>query len=488
MFRSSLIAAGAVLLCSTAAAQQRLDPARMVPITGPIKDAGTVDVTTGKWTKPSHQAHNTQKSGTSIITVFKNNCTWTGGGYYAGFQSCEWNFDEGRVPSTSDPNAPSGAQDMNVMESFQFSYCTFVPTSSLPTGYDAEVAFYDNNNGNCVGLVAQQPPPVSAQATAYFNLAVLGLPGSTGAGFQACWLITANVSNSGWVMASDGEGTFNNNQATDKFTWAQAQNSANTPAASPTPDGFIITGEPNTAPGYGSCSYSIACGTDAIFGNTCGTGLDAFDNSWINVDGVAAGSTAGALPACPDSVAQYGFGTNCYYFGGWPTNPFASYWLVLKARGDAGPDIFCTARTTSCGSVPTIGGPAGSLDLNAGTGTFNVTNGPCPDPPAGGPGILIHTAAGEDLTPSSLPFGFLCINTPFFRGPVATAVSGGPTNCDANYTWNFGLYAATNAGLFGLVAGNTLHMQPWCRDPANSVNPPGGVANLSTGLATDIVP
>jgi hypothetical protein len=290
------------------------------------------------------------------------------------------------------------------------------------------------------------------------------------------------------VLPSDGEGVCNNDPANDKFIWAQAQNSANVPLASATPDGFLIVGEPNTAPGYGSCSYTIACGTDAIFGNTCGTGLDTFDASWINVDGVAAGGTGGALPSCPDSVAQYGYGTNCYFFGGHPANPFASYWLVLRARGGSSNTIYCTARTTSCGTVPSIGDPGGPLDINAGSGSWNITNGPCPDAPAGGPGILIHTAAGPDPTPNALPFGFLCINTPFFRGPVAAPVNGGAGTCDSNYTWNFGAYAATNAGMFGLVAGNSINVQPWCRDPNNSVNPPGGVANLSNALQSTIVP
>ncbi len=289
MMTGRLLAAGVlILLAGELAAQQRIDPSRLHPIRRPPRHAGTVDVTTGKWTKPSHAA-TTQKAG-ALQTIYKNNCTWAGGGYYAQFESCEWNFDEGRVPSTSDPNAPSGAQDAQAIQEFQVSYCTYVPTSSLPTGYEMELAFYDKNNGNCAGAIPQQPPPVSTQATAYFDLSGLGLPGSTGSGFQACWIVTVDVSNSGWVMASDGEGTFDNDPANDKFIWAQAQNSATSPFAGyPTPDGFILAGEPNTPPGYGSCSYNIPCGTDAIFGNTCGTGLDTWDGSWINVDGVPVG-------------------------------------------------------------------------------------------------------------------------------------------------------------------------------------------------------
>ncbi len=479
--RNKLFAAIAVgLLAGDLAAQNRIDPARLHPVKHPPRHAGTVDVTTGKWSKPAH-AIATQKAG-GVQTIFNNTCTWTGGGYFAGFQSCEWNFDEGRIPSTSDPSAPTGAQDQNLMESIDIIYCTYVPTSSLPTGYDMELAFYDKNNGDCVGNIAQQPPPVSVQASAYFDLAGLGLPGSTSSGFQACWIITVDVSNSGWVLASDGEGVFDNDAPNDKFIWAQAQNSANVPQGSSTPDGFFIKGEPATG-GFGACSYDIPCGTDAIFGNTCGTGLDAFDGSWINVDGVAVGSSGGALPSCPDSTAQYGYGTNCYFFGGYPANPFASYWLVLRSdRQAGGPAIYCTARTSSCGSVPSIDGPAHTATLTAGSGSYNVTCGLVPDSPTAGPGVLIHTPAGSDPTPAALPFGFLCINSPFFRGPVTGPVSGGPGNCDSTYLWNFGLYLQVNAGMFGFLPGNTCDIQAWYRDPSNAANAPFGAANFSNAM------
>ncbi len=482
MARPTLTIAGAIVLCSVASAQQRIDPARMFPITGRIKDAGTIDVTTGKWTKPSQAGTASKALGTQ--TSYNNTCTWTGGGFYAGFESCEWNFDEGRVPSTSDPAAPVGAVDNNVMESFQFSYCTNVPTATIPSGYDMELAFYDKNNGNCVGGLAQQPPPVSTQATAYFDLAGLGLPGSPSCCPFVCWIVTANVSNSGWVMASDGEGTFDNDPANDKFIWAQAQNTTTTALGAP-PDGFAITAEPSTG-GYGACSYSIPCGIDVIFGNTCGTGLDTWDASWINVDGAPVG-IATPSAGCPNSFGPIA-GTNCYYFGGYAAgNPFASYWMVLKARGGVSP-IYCTARTTSCGTVPSVGGPAGAVSLSGGAGSFTVTNGLCPDSPLGLVGVLIHTFNGRNPTPPFLAFGFLCINAPLFRGPATSNNAGGLPPCDSTYTWDFGAYAAANAGTMGLIAGNTLDIQPWSRDPANTVNPPGGNANLSNSLATTIVP
>lgn len=177
MFRSYLIAAGAALLCTSAAAQQKLDPSRMYPITTPIKNAGTVDVTTGKWTKPGQQV---KASANSI--VFNNSCTWQTQAYYAGFDWCEENYDEGRIPSPSDPNAPSGALANNLIASVQVSYCTFAGPLAGVGGYDMDLAFWDKLGGDCAGTVPPTPPPVSSTATAYIPLGGLGLPGSTAFG------------------------------------------------------------------------------------------------------------------------------------------------------------------------------------------------------------------------------------------------------------------------------------------------------------------
>src|SRR5687767_3643996 len=112
------------------------------------------------------------------------------------------------------------------------------------------------------------------------------------------------------------------------------------------PDGFFISGEPVTG-GYGACSYNIPCGIDAISGLTCGPGLDSFDASWINVDGIGVGAS-NTVAGCANAVSQYGFGTNCYFFGHYPGAPLNSYWLVLQ--GDARPNIGCL---TSCYCVQT---------------------------------------------------------------------------------------------------------------------------------------
>jgi hypothetical protein len=344
-----------------------------------------------------------------------------------------------------------------------------------------------------VGGIPPTPPHPSTTATAYFALEGLGLPGSTALGFQACWLVTLDVSNTGWRLESDGEGTFDNDPPNDKFIWLQRQNEALTILAA-APDGFLISGEPATG-GFGACSYNIPCGTDAVFGGTCGTGLDAFDASWINVDSIGVGSSVTIPPttqACPTSVAQYGFGTNCYFFGGYPTNPFASYWLVLESeRADA----TCVARTTSCGSVPNLTGPGTPISASNGMPAYNILLSGVPDAPAGGPAVLIHTPNGLQAgTGVPLSFGNLCINTPFFRGPaVGAPAAGGPGTCDGVYTWNFAAYVtalstpAAKAAV-GIVSGNTIAIQGWARDPANGANAPFGTANFSNAISTTVGP
>jgi hypothetical protein len=473
MFRSYLIAAGAALLCTSAAAQQKLDPSRMYPITTPIKNAGTVDITTGKWTKPGQSVKLTG------ATIFNNSCTWQTQAYYAGFDWCEDNYDEGRIPSPSDPNAPSGAEVSNEITSVQVSYCTFMGPIQGVGGYDMDLAFFDKLGGDCAGTVPPTPPSVSSQATAYVPLAGLGLPGSTAFGFQACWLITLDFTNSGFFLASDGEGNFDGVGADDKFVWMQRQNftsGANQIAG--TPDGFFISGEPATG-GFGACSYTIPCGIDAITGDTCGTGLDSFDASWINVDGIGVGSSSHNT-ACANAVSQYGFGTNCYFFGGYPSNPLASYWLVIEGENRAGAPTYCPqAKVTS------VAGCTASLtcnDLSLATGTWNTTNIPREASLGTGTvvGIYIFTEGvgiGQSAFSANVPFGTLCI-TGFVRSGAVLLPGAGAGVCNTGVmTRNMNNLGSTSGAT--LAVGEDFNAMLWYRDPlpANSGN-----ANFSNAI------
>jgi len=474
MFRSYLIAAGAALLCTTAAAQQKLDPSRMYPITTPVKNAGTVDVTTGKWTKPAQGT----KAGIGII--FNNTCTWTTQAYYAGFDWCEENYDEGRIPS-SDPagSPPPGALDLNTILSVQVSYCTFSGPLLPGPGYDMDVAFFDTMGGDCVGGAPPTPPAVATHpllsAGGYLPLSGLGLPGSTTFGFQACWLVTLDTSNAGLVIQGDGDQVFTNDPTNDKFTWMQRQNNSVGALQIPgTPDGFFISGEPLTG-GYGACSYNIPCGTDAITGLTCGTGLDTFDASWINVDGIGVG--ASTTPAgCANSVAQYGFGTNCYFFGGHPAAPLASYWLVLE--GDARPSCFTAYCTqTKLTSVPACFATLSVTDCSATTGVWSSTNIPAAAA-ATVVGIYIYTdgvGIGQSAFSATVPFGTLCLAGFKRSSPTcAPAVLAASAGCN---TGTMNVAVGCNGGALGIVAGEDVNVQLWHRDP-----PAPGTANFSNAI------
>ena len=49
-----LVPAACAALALPSLAQQRLDPSRLIPIRGEVRHAGTVDVTTGRWTRRPH--------------------------------------------------------------------------------------------------------------------------------------------------------------------------------------------------------------------------------------------------------------------------------------------------------------------------------------------------------------------------------------------------------------------------------------------------
>jgi hypothetical protein len=68
MLRSSIYTASALLLGASAFAQSDMS-ARVHPITAPIKNAGTLNLATGKWTRHAHQAN-----GGGPGTIYNNTC------------------------------------------------------------------------------------------------------------------------------------------------------------------------------------------------------------------------------------------------------------------------------------------------------------------------------------------------------------------------------------------------------------------------------
>lgn len=131
---------------------------------------------------------------------------------------------------------------------------------------------------------------------------------------------------------------------------------------------------------------------------------------------------------------------------------------------------YCTSKPSSlAGCTPTIGF-SGSPSIGAGSG-FVVSAGLAP---GGNQGLFLYTTQGAAAVPANLPFGFLCIKSPgFFR--IAPQSGGGTAGmCNGQYSIDFNTYAATQVIDPLLVAGSTVDLQCWYRDPPNP-----GTANLT---------
>ena len=145
------------------------------------------------------------------------------------------------------------------------------------------------------------------------------------------------------------------------------------------------------------------------------------------------------------------------------------------------PEIYCSAKASSCGTQPTLGGPSAMASVSAGTGSFDVTCGPVPAGPK--PGVIVYTTNGAALVPATTSFGTLCIQPGpgLFRVPQPALPVG--AGCFASYAFDFGGYLAAQSVNPALAAGATVDLQVWYRDPQNS-----GGANLSNAMSFGLLP
>ncbi len=463
MPRTLFAAASALLLCCAAGAQN-LDSSRIHPITTPVRDAGTLDLGTGIWWGTGGKARASTK-------VYDNTCIWTGGWFYYGPEPCEDTYDEGRIPSSSDPNAPAGATWDNWIDSFQIGYCTPYPTGQV----EIAISFWNHNGGACLVGLSQSAivPPHFNGAVAYFG--ALNLPGDPGFPVIACWIVTIDLANTpggGFCLLSDGDGSWSGS-VTDVFTWAFQHEMDNTKYG--IASGPIIQGDPSVAP-FGACTYDIPCGTD-MAGNPCGTGLDTTDDYWTNTDGTPVGGPVNTA-LCPN-----GSSTGCYSFGGWPANPWASFWLELTSDGvcrghcQTFPVVYCSfdepSSSTKCGFAQC----RSSNNCTARISTSHMSH--CPERDADDYdlivegtesqrwGIVFGTTAGRT---SIAPFssGTLCCQAPIVRTPQQTT---GTLGWACTGSLKVRLNDPTSASpILNQPPGTMVNYQGWTRDPMG----PGG--------------
>ena len=458
MLRITLGAAGAFLLCSIASGQNA-DPSRMHPITTPVHDAGVLDLATGNWL-----GQGAGLGAAPSTAVYDNTCGWAFGSFYYGPEHCEDTYDEGQIPSTSHPLAPTGAQDDNRIDSFQIAYCTPFPTGSV----DIKVSFWDHNGGGCAGWVAQNAivPPSYNGATAYVDLAGYGLPGDNGGGGTvACWTVTVDLSNTpigGFCLLSDGDGSWGD--VSDQFNWAFQHEMDN--ATYLWVSGPILAADPNVG-AHGACTYDDPC----VAG--CGTGLGTEDLMWLNVDGTPVGGPPhGQL--CPTGA---GGGTGCYWFGGWPANPWGSFHLRMTTSGPCGgcaapPVVYCgyadPSTSTSCGfeQCPSSSGCAAMIS------TSNMSDCPVQDADdydltvsgaeSGKPAVFFGSLYGRA---AFAPFatGTLCCMPPLARTEAQLTGGTGPCTGSMKVRLND---PSSCCLLLNKVPGSIVTFQAFVRDPA----------------------
>jgi hypothetical protein len=150
---------------------------------------------------------------------------------------------------------------------------------------------------------------------------------------------------------------------------------------------------------------------------------------------------------------------------------------------------YCTAKTSSCGTTPSIS-VAGLSSLSWTGYLFPVTWGPVANQP-GNLGILIATTDGPLATPFQHPlgYGWLCITPgPGFSRVLPPVTPVGSGSCNGFYTVNFNnwLGAGGMPQVNALVAANgfaDVDAQGWYRDPLA----PGG-ANLTDAVQFTVLP
>ena len=141
---------------------------------------------------------------------------------------------------------------------------------------------------------------------------------------------------------------------------------------------------------------------------------------------------------------------------------------------------YCTSKPTSIpGCLPSLaldGVPSASAPTGC---TVSVV-----DVPGGNVGLFLYTTNGAAATPIQTPFGFLCIQTGPGLFRFGTQPGGGTSGvCDGGYAIDFNQHMHTQVVDPALVAGASVDLQCWYRDPPNP-----GQANLTAALRFLICP
>lgn len=286
--RSLLLATSAIGLAGVAGAQT---VAELQPAPAPVF-AGTYTVANGKFTPSSFETAEGVTGECGLGRIFNQSAI---PGQF--FNSAGGNsvIDEGRIPSISG----GGEADAYTVTSFPVTYATNVAT------VDMEVSFW-NAGAGCADLATLGAP------TASFILT--GLPGTgTPGSIQSAQVNIDLVGGLEFIMQGDVNGVAGDADG-DLFSWSYKILGQDAGAGDST--GFFIAGDPDN----------------------CAEGAGLFADTGVGCDGIGSGSGIGALDLFFQDADGTG-GPGCFFFGGYPTSIFASFYMQLNTSLDNdGPD------------------------------------------------------------------------------------------------------------------------------------------------------
>ncbi|QDV09497.1 hypothetical protein Poly30_50550 [Planctomycetes bacterium Poly30] len=275
MNRLSLYALSACVATASAAAQVPASD-RPVPADARVRFAGILDVAT--------QTLSTASSRSFSAPVYVNDSP---SGFFYDTIDGRRIIDEGRLPGRTSTDI-LGTQDSYTITSLQIGYSTNATDPSLGgAGMTVEVSLYESF-ATC-GTLGATDAPVATYV-------VSGLPGSLTGSSQSV-LVNLDLSAMPACLRADGGDGYSDGDS-DRFGWSfRIVDPADATAAGP-----LLAGDPaNSLEGDGTFfSGNIATGT----------GLDT-----------------------ADLFAQMGAGgmESCLFFGGYPANPFSSFYLVASS-------------------------------------------------------------------------------------------------------------------------------------------------------------
>jgi hypothetical protein len=448
MLRPSLIASAAVLLCVASSAQQ----SRVGGVqTANVKQAGVYDMSTGKFGAAGQGALSAVQQ-----NVYNNTCSSNAPQFiFLATTSCEDSIDLGRVPN-------GGVGVVHETNEWEVGYCTTQPPGAVDIDWELVDTAQLGANGGSTCNFAVPPAPPFANTLIGLDSSATGfpLPGSTTGQF-VCWAVTFTGGSTISACLTSGA------LSTDQFLYRLRSNALGLNG------GFIIAGDPSAgAPGSGT--FGNPFGTD-IAGGPCGTGLDNTSDIWGNTDDTAIG---GIPPA--SCLSQGAYPTGCFFFGGFPTAPYASMYFRVAGDGVCGRTavvgFYCTAKTNSKGCVPALATSGFPTKASCATSVFNLTA-----------SNLIGAKNGQWYYGTTGPLGaafaggHLCVKAPIKRLSVQTTGGAGST-CNGSMTTNFNarICGGTDPAL-------TPGKQVWGQAQHRDIPSPGAIS-LTGGVTFVIFP